>query len=91
MADPLISRIQRKYANYDKMIADSMQVRDFAGFASIDRSETQAMRLHAELTGRLEQKQTSLSVQLVFANATEAQPEVRQLDDSGIIDITPVR
>jgi hypothetical protein len=90
-ADPLISRLERKYERYDTLTGQAVQAKDFAGFASIDRAETQAMRLHAELTGRLAEKQTALSVQLVFANATEAQPEVRQLDDSGIIDIEPIR
>jgi hypothetical protein len=74
-ADPLISRLERKYERYDTLTGQAVQAKDFAGFASIDRAETQAMRLHAELTGRLTEKQSSLSVQLVFANATEHSPK----------------
>lgn len=90
-ADPLISRLERKYERYDTLTGQAVQAKDFAGFASIDRAETQAMRLHAELTGRLEQKQTNLSVQLVFANAVEAPTDARTLDTPDVIDIQPVR
>lgn len=91
-ADPLISRLEKKYERYDRMVLDSMQVRDFAGFASIDRAETQAMRLHAELTGRLTQQQTNMSVQLVFAaNPVEAPREREAIEDANTIDISPVR
>lgn len=90
-ADPLISRIQKKYERYDQLTAEAVQDRDYTGFAAIDRSETQAIRLHAELTGRLVDRGPTMNVQMVFAgNPVETAPKQESLDNGDVIDIRAV-
>jgi hypothetical protein len=92
-----MSRVVAKYRRYDEMYSQSL---DAQGFSSIDRAETQALTLHANLTGRLQQAGPSTVVQIVFGQFpqnTNKDAENRDATDctdvapGDVIDISPVR
>jgi hypothetical protein len=96
-ADPIMSRVLAKYQRYDDMYAKTV---DPQGFSSIDRAETQALTLHANLTGRLQQSGPSTVVQIVFGqfpqntNKDACNRDATDCTDvapGAVIDISPVR
>jgi hypothetical protein len=96
-ADPIMSRVLAKYQRYDDMYAKTV---DPQGFSSIDRAETQALTLHANLTGRLQQAGPSTVVQIVFGqfpqnpNENACNRDATDCTDvapGDVIDISPVR
>lgn len=88
-ADPILSRVQNKYNNYDKMVSQAVKQKDFKGFAAVDRAETAALTLHAQLTGRLQQQGPSVAVQIVFSGNQPQNTVEPQTIDADVIDITP--
>jgi hypothetical protein len=58
-ADPIISRLERKYQRLDTGLTATYEREDFSAAAKLETAETQAMRLHAELEGRLNTTQSS--------------------------------
>lgn len=92
MADPLLNRVNAKYSRYDDMIAKAQMANDFGGFSAIDRAETQAIRLHAELTGRLQSAGPTTLVQIVIGQDARENPVERPDDAPGeTIEIAPIR
>jgi uncharacterized protein YdcH (DUF465 family) len=92
VADPLLNRVNRKYERYDDMIAKAQKANDFGGFSAVDRAETQALRLHAELTGRLQSAQPTTLVQIVIGAEQRENPVERADDAHGeTIEIAPAR
>ncbi len=91
-ADPLLQRINRKYERYENLASSAAEVLDYQGFAAVDRAETQTMRLHAELTGRLQQAQSTTLVQIVVGSESRENTVERADDAQGVtLDIAPVR
>jgi hypothetical protein len=76
--DPILSRMEKKYSRYDRNIAKAEQNDNFSAVATLDAAETRAMTLHAQLTGRLQQNQSSGTlVQIaVLAAPDSTQPAV---------------
>lgn len=90
-ADPLLARIEKKYSNYDVLTSEAVKDKDFKGFAAVDRAETAALTLHAQLTGRLQQAQTNVAVQVVFGAPPAETSEIRPLETGSVIDLDPIR
>jgi hypothetical protein len=90
-ADPLLQRINRKYERYENLASSAAEVLDYQGFAAVDRAETQTMRLHAELTGRLTQAQSTTLVQVVIGADAQPRTESHSSAADAVIDIAPVR
>jgi hypothetical protein len=89
-ADPILSRVQKKYSNYDLMISAAIQDEDYKGFSAVDRAETAALTLHAQLTGRLQQSGPTTNVQIVF-NGTPPQNTPNPVSiDAEFVDLTPI-
>ena len=93
-ADPILSRMLQKYGRYDRWFADAEAKKDYVALTSIDRSETGAIRLHAELTGMLAQPGANQTlVQIVISgNAGDADSSAgkQPQQDADVIDIIPI-
>lgn len=86
-ADPFVSRILRKYSNYEALQRYAVKKKDLKGFAAVDRAETSTMTLHAQLTGRLQQQGPSVAVQIVFAGDAQQKPANLPSIDVDVIDL----
>jgi hypothetical protein len=67
-ADALLSHMQTKYQRYDLAISEILDMKDFRAFVSVDKAETTVMRLHAKLTGRLQQNPSKRTSQIVIGD-----------------------
>jgi hypothetical protein len=91
-ADPIMSRVLAKYSRYDDMLAKAQETGDLGGFAAVDRAETQALTLHANLTGRLQSAAPTTLVQIVIGQDTRETPVNRPDDAPGeTIEIAATR
>jgi uncharacterized membrane-anchored protein YjiN (DUF445 family) len=84
------SRLNAKFDRYDEWFKEARQDRDFMALTSIDKSETQAIRLHAELTGRLQQT-PNVAIQVVIGSTTPSDHSVSEVvsDATDVIDLGP--
>lgn len=88
-ADPIMERVNAKYKRYDQFYSQTL---DPQGFSAIDRAETQALTLHANLTGRLQDKPQNMTVQIVIGgnSAPQKTSVERETDIPGeTIEIAP--
>jgi hypothetical protein len=60
--------MQTKYQRYDLAISEIPDMKDFRAFVSMDKAETAVMRLHAKLTGRLQQNPSKRTSQIVIGD-----------------------
>ena len=67
--DPIMARVNAKYARFDQVIPGTIASKDYAAFASVDKAETAALRFHAELYGRLQPGTNFGQVQVVIGYA----------------------
>ena len=80
-ADLVDQRLNAKFDRYDEWFLQAGQSKDFTALTSIDKAETAAIRLHAELTGRLQQNASNVQVQIVIGDKSSDTEPVR-LDDA---------
>jgi hypothetical protein len=85
--DSFIGRINQKYERFDRVIPQIIASNDFAAFASVDKAETAALRLHAELCGRLGPTTNFGQVQIVIGDMKSdaaGQDEEEQIIELGV-------
>jgi hypothetical protein len=85
--DSFIGRINQKYERFDQVIPQIIASNDFAAFASVDKAETAALRLHAELCGRLGPTTNFGQVQIVIGDMKSdaaGQDEEEQIIELGV-------
>lgn len=90
-ADPLVSRIQKRQEDLERIAAKAEVSEDYKASVQAIRTDLDAIKLHAELTGR-KQADGSVQVVLLADNHTEQHIHIEQCDPgqaAGVVDISP--